>query len=426
MTDGEFDFVTEYVNFMSGITDAPKPFIEASALFLISTFCGRRFVFMSLPEAKVFGSELADTTMSGRLLNLWFILIGKSRVSRKSTVIGKVEEMIEEIDSELLLPADFTPEAVIRVMSQKFRNGETRCVWIHDEVSGFFEQLRKADYMVRTDTLLSRIYDGRSYTRTTIGRGNEQVINPYLTCFLASTEYLPTLFDESRIRQGFLNRFIYVVGQREKRLPLRTALTIEEEKKARMLTAWLKTLNDRDFVTALSFDKDARDLYEDFEARVENDIITRDLDLREGYYGNLPNLVIRLSGVFRISRMDEYTLATYARPILVVEREDIERAIKYTMRAWDWFNQVITMMQTSAISRPVMTEENKLEMIFKIIKRHGGEVDRTTLYRESKLLSQELEEVINTLINQGRIIREILQTRGRPRIIYKIVDGEES
>ena len=415
-----FDFVTEYKTLMMNVTDAPDEFIEAAALFLISTAVGRNFQFMSLPDTPIFKQSLDPMQTSGRLLNLWFVLIGRSRITRKSTVISRCTELIEIVDEELILPTDFTPQALIKVMSEKMRNNETKCVWIHDEISGFFEQLKRSDFMVATDAILSKIYDGSAYVRSTIGRGREAIVNPYLTVLVASTEYLPTLFDEVRLRQGFLNRFIYVLGRRKRRLNLRSSLAPDEEEKARELYKWIMAIYNREEIVFMNFDATAKKIYDEFEERIENDIEKKDLGIQEGYYGNLPNFVIKLSCIFRLSRMTADEIVAYDRPILTVNAQDVRRAIAYVWRAWDWFNEVVKMMKTTGLSRPVLTEENKIEMVYEIIKKSGGVISRSDLYRQAKLLSSELEEVLATLISQGRVVREVIKTAGRPRILYRI------
>ena len=230
------DFISRYVNLLAKITDAPEEFQEAAALFLLSIAVGLKWVFQSLPDTAIFSGENGIT---GKLLNLWFIIIGKSRITRKSSgVMRHVEEIVKKVFGEQLLISEaFTPEALIKEMSEKsvpsaIHGFETPCCWISDEIAWFFQHLRKREsYMASADAFLSKIYDGRTYDRGTIQRGKENIENPYFACFLASTDVLPTLFNELQIQLGFMNRFIYIIGERKRRKPLRTQpLTLEETK----------------------------------------------------------------------------------------------------------------------------------------------------------------------------------------------------
>lgn len=345
------DFVSKYKRLLSAITDAPHFFQESAALFLLSSAVGRRWVFRSVPETKIFGDTIDKT---GKLLNLWFIIIGKSRITRKSSgVIGHVEDICRKVLGEQqLLSKAFTPEFLVKEMSGKLvhtaSGPETPCCWISDEIAWFFQQLRrKSSYMTSCDAILSKLYDGHSYSRGTIGRDRETIQNPYLTCLLASTDYLPTLFDELEIRLGFMNRFIYVIGKRMERKPLRTEpLTEDEKREAREIEAFLKALAVRTSVTMLEMTSEAKQVYDSFEEEIEERIANEELGIKEGYYGNLPNLVVRISCLVRISMMQPEEIRNYSKSVLTVEKQDVERAIEYVWKAWDWFEQVIEIMQS--------------------------------------------------------------------------------
>lgn len=415
------DFIDKYISLMSKITDAPRDFQEACAMFLLSTVVGRSFVFQSLPDVNIYDTGAGG----GRLLNLWFAIIGRSRISRKSSVIKNVEDSLSKLDEELLLPVDFTPQALTKVITEKYKNNETRCCWINDEISGFFESLRRADFMVSADALLSRIYDGKNTTRTTIVRGAEKIIRPYLTVLVASTEYLPSLFDEGKLRQGFLNRFIFVVSKRTNRLELRSTLTNAEEKITQEIFDYLQAIYTKGLVTSLGFTSDAKKVYNDFEAMIEERITKESLGIEEGYFGNLPNFVIRIGSLFRISRMTTEEIVAWERPILLVEETDVRRAIEYCAKVWNWFQEVVSMMKTTAHSREVFTEENKIEMVYRIIKGSENHVTRSELARQSKLLPEDLDQVVDALVAQDRIVKVIEKTKGRNRIMYRLKDEHE-
>lgn len=414
-------FIGDYVNLMESITDAPEEYHDASALFLISTAAGRNFVFSSVPDMNLLG----DDDIEGRMLNLWFIFIGRSRISRKSTVAGHVESFVSALDPMLLLPLDFTPQALVKELAAKSNGTTTPCVWINDEISGFFQQLKDRTFMLTTDTVLSRLYDGRDYERTTIGRGLEKIPKPYLTFHLASTEYLPSLFDEGRLRQGFLNRFIYVVARRSKRKPLRTKLG-DERKRAQALLEWLKDLHGRTNVVELEFAPDAKRIYDEYEEGIEDKISKEDLGLKEGYLGNLPNFLIRIASIFRISRLSRSELQNGGLSSLVVEKEDILRALDDIKRIWVWFEEVLHIMQTTATSRHAETEEYRLERILSIIRGFSdgdGWITQSEILRRSHLTSVSLQELLTTLEDRGDIEsdrRPPSPRGGRPTTIYRV------
>lgn len=360
---------------LSRVTDAYEGFLEACGLFLLSLATGRKWIFRSLPDTSVFGEKDGKT---GRFLNLWFVLLGPSRLGRKSTVIRHVKELSEKVFGiQCILTESFTPESLIAQMSKMSLHSvtgrlETVCCWISDEIAWFFQHLKKRDsYMASADSFLSKIYDGSTYSRGTIGRGKETVWNPYLVCLLASTDYLPTLFDELQIRLGFMNRFIFISSERLERKSLRTEpLTEEEKKEAREIEDYLDTLAKRISVTTLEMSNEAKAVYDSFEEEIETRIASEKLGVLEGYCGNLPNLLVRLSCLYRISRMTTEEIESYSKPVLIVEKQDVERAISYAWKAWTWFEKVVQIMRkpsTRESTRGNLTTKGR-EMVIQLLK----------------------------------------------------------
>jgi hypothetical protein len=351
---------------LSQVTDAPEEYQEAAALFLISTVIGRNWVFRSIPDASIFS---ATNTFGGRLLNLWFIILGKSRISRKTSgVLKHIQDILETVvGSSKALTNSFTPEFLIKEMASKTQEIDgvkiTHCYWTKDEVAGFFKLLRKKEgYMSDIDDTLSSIYDGTSTTRGTIGREREAVINPYLTVFVASTDFLPRLFDELQIRLGFLNRFVYVIGKRQVRKKLRTKeLNDAERQIVREITDFLRELSYKKTLTFMEMTEKAKQVYDAFEKQAENKIEKENLDITEGYCGQLPNIIVRLSCLYRISRMLIEEVKGHNGPILTVEEQDVERAIAYSEKAWAWFEEIIRIMES--------TEKAKLTLPIDLAKK---------------------------------------------------------
>jgi hypothetical protein len=359
-----WDFVNNYITLLSRVTDAPREFQEAAALFLISAVAGLKWVFHSLPDSSIFSNKYQD---QGKPLNIWFIIIGVSRITRKTTgVLRHIEDLLKEIMGDrFLLSKTFTPEFLVKEMSDKTRDHETHCAWVSDEIAWFFHQLRKkSSYMTSIDAILSTIYDGMTYTRGTIERLKEVILNPYLTCFLASTNYLPTLFHKMHIRLGFLNRFIFVRGSRKERKPLRIRpLTESERADSESLKDFVTALANKRHTTVMVMSEDVKQKYDSFEEEIEERLETEDLGIKEGYWGNLPNFAIRLSCIFRVSRMTAKEIKNHHQSTLSVESQDVERAIEYVWKIWSWFEEVVDIMQSSSTNTAKQRVDSKAFII---------------------------------------------------------------
>jgi DNA-binding transcriptional ArsR family regulator len=420
------DFTSKYVQLLSKITDAPQEFQEAAALFLLSTVVGRKWVFRSIPETSIF---LESAQGSGKLLNMWFIFIGKSRITRKTSgVMNHVAELSRKIlGTEKMITEAFTPEALIEQMagmSEPFITGEaiTVCFWISDEIAWFFQHLRKQNsYMATADAFLSKMYDGNDYRRATRSKGEEIVWKPYLTVLLASTDYLPTLFDELQIRLGFLNRFVFVIGERKERKPLRTdPLTDQEKTEVQYIEDYLKALAERSTVTMLEMTDEAKQSYDLFEKETEDKIQNEKLGLKDHYCAQLPNLVVRIACLFRLSRMRMEEIRDFKDPTLKVEKQDVENAIEYAWKAWDWFEKVIdTMKSTESTNlRPKEMAKNAIiEFLSDGAEKHVNEIKDYVIKRTGVSPA--------TFYSGLRELREAGKIR-RPRPdYYKVAKDEE-
>jgi len=408
------DFVSRYTYLLSGITDAPLELLEASALFLLSTAVGRKWVFYTAPEASLFDDK---NSTKGKYLNLWFLFLGKSRISRKTTVIRKAEEFIERIHVSVL-PNVFTPEYLVTELSKISKGGETHATWIQDECSAFFNLLTKKDsYLTSADAILCTLYDCKTYTRGTQQRGKEEVSNPYLTALLASTEDLPACFEDRMIKQGFPNRFGYVLGEKRYK-PLRTEpLTEEEKKEAEELSKFLESLSEKKNDTFLVMSEEAKNLFQEFERKVEEKIEKENFGLKEGYCGNLPNFAIKFACLYRIARMPIEEIQSCEE--VKIEKQDLEKAIEYCKKLWKNFEKVLELrMRHNVRRKPAITESADIERVYLIIKEEGT-ISRSDLLQKSGLKSDELDKIVITLKESERIEEIIEKTKGRAKRYYR-------
>jgi len=411
----EKDFVSRHVDLLSGITDAPVESLEASALFLLSAAAGRRWIFYTAPDASLFDDE---NNSKGKYLNVWFILLGKSRVGRKTVVMDKIMDFIKKIGINVI-PNMFTPEYLVTELSKISRGGEVHAAWIQDECSAFFDLLTKKDsYMTSADAILSTLYDGKTYSKGTQQRGREEVPNPYFVIIIASTDDLPACFSDRVIKQGFLNRFNFIVGKRERYKPLRTdPLTPNEKKEAKELLQFLKSLSEKKKDASLVMSEEAKKKFRKFEEKIEEKIEKEDLGIKEGYLGNIPNFVIRFACLFRIARMPIEEIQSSEE--VKIEEEDLERSIQYCRRQWKNFEKVLELRTKHNVKRkPAVTESAAIERVYLMIKG-AGTISRTELITSSGLKSDELDKIIKTLKESERIEEIQEKTKGRPKTFYR-------
>ena len=120
-------------------------------IILLSCAVNRRWVFQTAVESNIFNPK---SSSSGRLLNIWIIIIGKSRVSRKTSgVIRPVNELYAKVfGTKSMLSQAFTPESLLEQLSGMASPAscgelETVCFWSSDEIAWFFQQLKEEQFV---------------------------------------------------------------------------------------------------------------------------------------------------------------------------------------------------------------------------------------------------------------------------------------
>jgi len=413
-------FIELYTGVMENITDSPNKFQEASALTIVSMAVGRKLFFISVSDARLEDILTGSARVTGKYFNIWHILIGKTRVSRKTTSIRWAKDYVEQLDDDLILPDGFTPQALVSELSKKQKNNETRALWINDEISAFFQQMKETKYMIKTDSILSKIYDCDDYKDTTISRGKEVIKKPYITILLASTDVLPKFFDENMMLQGFGNRFIYVIGVRRRYKPISTIIPSHLKPDCKAMIDWLTDLYAMKQNLPVTFTEEAQKLYISFEKKIEKEILDNKMDdIKIGYAGSLPTTVLKLACLYAVSDYYPKKFSQFTEPIFLVHKNQVQKAILRMKEGMRDYQKVVSMMRIKKLSKPATTDEAQIGMVYNIVRSYANGITKSELYRETNMLQKPLEETIMTLIKQDKIIEERVATKGRPKIMYK-------
>lgn len=210
-------FIDDYVAWGMSKTDAAPDYHVASAFTILST------VFSDFGHAvPKFGTVP---------LNMWFMVLGETTRSRKSTTRALALKFIkalavvpdEEIEGEVEynydLGSDFTPEALDNELLKR----PNRSALLHrDEAQGWIQELDKKAYMAGAKQKLTELYDGHvsGKIRATGDNNRRGSVDVSLTLFLMGiASQMADYLTQEDFRSGFLTRFIYV----EATAPPRTA-----------------------------------------------------------------------------------------------------------------------------------------------------------------------------------------------------------
>lgn len=407
------NLLTQYVDWASSSCDAPLIFHETVGYWVISTLLGRYSVIVT------------SYTPRGIRPNLWCLLIGPSRIVRKTTSMELGEKVIDSVEPELKIPASFSPEALYEILSG-LEVGDCGC-WIKDEFGEFFRSLQKK-YMYGMRGILSSIYMGRGETRKLRNLTFKIPPGIYITAIGTLATPPHCYFSEDDFTSGLLNRFILAFSnQRTSKIPMLNVQVELDGKFDKLVSDVKEFVQHYRNVSPIpaSFRSEVVERLREYEEWVEGEISriekTQPESIWKLYLAETPNTLLKLCVLSRIAR---YPLG---ETVLVVEKQDLERAASYMKKVLLCAQSVISDVQSSPKSREVVTEEKALNKVYGVIQSKGnGGVMFSELLSETRFLKQDLVKYLVTLVDQGKVIavRPRSVTKGRRPLIFMLSEYE--
>jgi len=402
------DLVDLYIEYAAESTDAPAIYHRALGYFVVSSLLGR------------FVRIVTSYSPRGLAPNLWLMLIGPSRIARKTTAMELAVNVVRAVEPSLIMPASFTPEALYEMFNSL--NPGDAVVWVKDEMGGFFKSLEKK-YMYGVREILSSLYTGHGEVRRLRNLTLRIPDGLYVTAVGTLATPPHNYITEEDFESGFMNRWILAYAtRRERRLPL-----LHKSARAEALFRELvQELKDYSNVLAsmsapiITTTKAAIDKLEEYDREVDHQLEimeqTAPGSLFKLYYAETPTLLVKLSVLRRLARGD----LGQEGGIITIELDDVNKALEDLMVFVEGARQVIDDVQSSPRARPVLTEEKALERIVSYIasKKEQG-ATYSELLLKTRILSKDLKEYLITLMEQERVVCvKVTPLRGRPSLKF--------
>jgi len=437
---GEWDFIETLIRILDKITDANRPLKEAAALFAINSLVGHRAIIPS----NVLSNFFADDTGYGIKLNEWFLIIGLTGESRKSTVANAVKKylraVLDNLGNKYSVPDIFTPEGLIDTLDH---NGGF-LPWTMDEFGIILEMIQKKDYMGELTGLLQKLSDGERIVWKARTRGTIDIPQPYVTAFLCANLYAVKrkLITEDMIHHGFLNRLLLIWDEGVKNfVPMSKRILSPKnipdisagpDPNTEKLLNWGKKILE---LVAGSIwlvpTRDVSDEAENIEITL-HEIMKKSDEVERGVRERYALHLWKLAGLYRISRMTVEELEECrksGKKIITIEKEDLHRAYKFLFEIVDnSFKRLLEEMKMAMISKPKLESiEDFVNIVKEIVLKYGKlengvyVIDRTKLYSQwfnkTKLLGDNLDKILKDLEKQEICTCKILPTNapGRPK-----------
>lgn len=191
--------IDRYVAWAHTKTDAALQYHRAGIMTVLSA------VFGEYGKAPVFDMAL----------NLWFLVLGPTTRSRKSTAQGMWLKLVHYLEDERFsydLTSNTTPEALIDELLD--RPGQSS-IFHRDEVHGLMNEQASKRYLAGLKEDLTALFDGRVPKKLRVGRASVhrgEVRTNFIMNFTGITDDVTDNLTARDFGSGYLARFLFVNG----------------------------------------------------------------------------------------------------------------------------------------------------------------------------------------------------------------------
>jgi hypothetical protein len=389
-------YVDRFMYWGTKQTDAVPEYFIAGAFIVLSSLLA--------------GNLRIPTQDSSVVPNLWFMLMGDTTTSRKTTTMSLSTGVLNEIDDDLLLATDGSIEGLLTAI--QIRDGKPG-IFHRDEFSSMLSQMQRKEYLTGIAEDFCRLYDGSPLKRV-LRREIITIRKPIVILYTGGikTQIMESL-DLQSVTSGFVPRFLFQDSEgiptqfRPTGPPTKQDTTIRqavvEESRAiygaynQMVTlAAVGRPTRREFYCEL--DEKTWERYQRFEMQVyEEAAESPSPELYKPTFARMARSVLKASALLAASRQ-----VPPKEGIVNVEMRDLIKVLAYAER---WRENAISVVEHAGEN----VTERQRQTIYRAIK-NGGEkgILRSELMQNHKLGKFEADQIFDTLEARGVIRRAVI------------------
>ena len=379
----ENEFLNEFVDSISAVTDAPRIFLLFSGIALLSGVANK--FFFSWPRQVN--------------LNLYVLLLAPSTFCRKSTCTDVVGDYLREVNPGLLLPESFTPEALFTILQ-----AQSRGLIIWRELIQVKEFMFSSEYSKGLPAFLTDAYDfKREFRRCTKNEGEIKVENPIISILAAGiASWFVKNLNEIDFQGGIWTRFLFVPAPDQPhgyRLPERFRIDTGIKDRLGLLDKRPAGEMDLGEIRPLMTEWGARHMAQSLN--LENAIL-------QAVFLRLEVMLLKLASLFQLAE-DQSTLVR--EPAF----RDAERVIDFIKR------RLPSFFQEEVQFTPFDRARAKVEKFL----RDKGSSKKSMIMRYTHVSSALVERILKQLVDEGRAISKFANTpgqRGPKASFYELVN----
>lgn len=376
------NFVRDYIDYAKEVTDAPEVFHHFLSYSVLSAIC-RGNIFLCLGDQKVYP-------------NFYLVLIAPSSLYRKSTSLFIAKRLIQDIDKSLLLPQEFSQEALASTLA-----AAPQGILFWSEFASFLSASEK-EYMRGSKEFLTDLFDAPPLYSRKLKSGTVEIKNPVISVATATTlQWFLERAKKDDLKGGFLVRFLWVpASKKEKRLAIPPEA---DEEKRKALLYQLKAIQN--IAGKMSLSNEAKKRYETWHIEHEREADSmEDRDLLGGFYSRFETYGLKFAMLNEVASTRKLTVSDQSMEKALCLIDFLKRSLRKLADeelAFGWFNQA------------------KKGILKKL--REAGKIGRSELLRSSNLTKKQFDSVMDTLIDEDRVRNKTEPTDTKPRRIYVFI-----
>ena len=386
--DDPFHFINRVIDYVASRTDAAYDYAEAGALFLLA--------------AASTGLKIPGAGVDGMRCNLYVALCGTTNESRKSTVLGLIEHILEAAIDGASAASDFTAVALLEMLEEQ--SGKPTCLVI-DELADVFEGIKDTTYMKKVRSLLLTFF---SKSKKTYRRGSEnlkskrgenkiEVHDAYLNMIGCLTPAIRERLEVTDIQDGLLGRMLFCNPTSKPAMKKR--LTDNDTETPRELARWLLdayTLcqelagNSGDPLIGnnVIISEEASDIHFEFEQFLSTS--TGLTDDQMSMISRLSDQCLKASVLVALGSVTDFD-AVRAVGKIVVSAEHMKQTIRIIRKYLKFSVDFVQGMGRGDVEREILNITNKLN------EAPDYTLPRGELSSRCRLISQTMKDVMMTM-----------------------------
>lgn len=392
-------FVSRCVEWLDSINDGYHEYKVMSAFWILSALAHNKAV-LKLKQGDI-------------RPNLWICMLGKSTVSRKSTVVNAARNVFEVATDSLLYNEDYSIEGYLETLSENSVMHNVR-----DEVAGLMAKFHKK-YNEGIFELECAIYECQNVQKT-LGSGKNKkprvftVYNPYVTKLYATTpDNFSRYMTVEDFTCGYGYRFLFMYPNYSRP---RMALEMQSEEDIEAWSGVLATIKKMNRYFSMfgmevpfKIDTNAMKYYNDVIKSLEDRAESSSNDFVGAAIGRNQGHILKLAMLIELGKHE---------PSMNIGIDSMAAACKMVV---DYFlPEMLDMIER-------LQDDIKMYQVEKVsttLIKKGGVMTHSQLLHDTKLKSYEFGECIATLIESRTI--EPIREKNTKIVYYRILNNNHS